>query len=355
MIEKSVRVDPVRPWAVRAIVKFECGHDLPTKSRLIQAYPNLHTQSLFGPQFYAFQKSVVGLMNNLEMGDISVTIASGLSVESIGEWMRLAHERFGVPQFYERDGKTWDATMNRSTHELVNSWYAHVDDSLAHFHNQCYEVNGNYFGRETVVSYRMRGGVKSGHNDTSIANSIVNMSICFEVARRTQTPAMILVSGDDALVAVPMQANLESWPRLEAEYGIKPDARTFTDYRSVSFISGCWMRSEQTYAFVPKPGRLFARLFWSVLNVPERQRASYVNSVVQSLWPACALMPVVNSFLSAHVSQADKACRVVLRWWWESRRPPLITRCEFARRYHFSADQVDCLESSIKNAVRHPP
>jgi len=301
---KSRETEDVLPKKVKAMVKREVNHKLPTKARLIQYYQTLATQAEFGPEFYALQKVVGQIFNRRRMGDIDVTLASGMNAQELGGWMEdvLAD---GAVMFYERDGKNWDSSMQKQHANFRRGFYAAFDDRLAEFASECDAVKGFALFPGGVLRYSVNYTVKSGHNDTTLGNSLVNAAIAYAAFKRAQIPASILVAGDDLIVATYAPVDVERMVRLEAEYGITPEAQTFTDFERVSFISGIWMSDGRRIGFVPQPGRLFARLWWTVAPPPRKKLQMYLRGVARGLRGVVATMPVLGTWVDQFDSEGS--------------------------------------------------
>jgi hypothetical protein len=303
-IEKSIREDYLYPNRVFNMVKREVNFACPSKARCIQYYPTMATQAMMAPQLYALQKAYARVLQSCGDG-IRVTFASGMTGSELGSWMSKVLER-GRAWFYERDGKSWDSSMGLLHHRLKMYAYGLAGRDVERFVDQGYSVLGRgRYGPERML-YRVVGTTKSGHNDTTLGNSLVNFAIAFEVMTVMGLRGDIIVAGDDLLVAVETDFDEREFARLESEYGIVPEYRKFDFYGDVSFISGIFVPSRFGIAFVPKPGRLFAKLFWSVRPPSRKKEALYRHSVVQGLNPTCSGLPVVGRFLSVHDSVQER-------------------------------------------------
>lgn len=299
MIRESEDTDAVRPSEVAAMVKREIYHDKPSRPRAIQYYPNLATQAAFGPEFTALQKAYTQHFQRAEvLPGLYVTFASSLDASGLGRWMADAMANAPDGAFYERDGKNWDATMQREHLDLRLAAYAPAGERFADFVESGFDVRGRMARGD--LRYTLRGTVKSGHNDTTLGNSIVNASIAVEVAARLGQQGDIIVAGDDLLARFTRDYDAAAFAAAEAEFGIVPDYRKLRSPMDVSFISGVWWPAGDAYVFTPKPGRLVARLFWSTRAPSARLAQAYRNGVVLGLRPTCAALPVVGAFLDAH-------------------------------------------------------
>jgi len=296
-ILESIAVDPVSPDRLKSFIKREISHSFPKRPRAIQGYLNLHTQALFGPQQTSFQKGLASLwtIDGYELyPGIFVTMASGVSALDLGRWMDLCE---AYDFFYERDGKNWDATMGLQHHALKWLVMDACDEELGAFVRQGYRCRGVHKG-QTLYRYELSGTVKSGHNDTTSGNTLVNAFICADALRRSNRQGRIIVAGDDLLAAV--RGNPFPLEELEAEYGIKPEARWFSDPQDATFISGGWLWGGR-WVFAPLLGRLLARLFWSVKPPSKRRRDAHLYGIAAGLQPTVECLPVYRDFIAPYL------------------------------------------------------
>jgi hypothetical protein len=296
-IRRSVMLDPEMPERVGMFVKREGGQNMPTKARGIQPYMNLATQSRYGPEFTALQKACTSVWDGRFIDGISITFASGMNSKQLGEWMDEVYRRCAKPIFYERDGKNWDACMQAGHQDLENMIYEVAGPEFFDFVNRGFDVKGMGKTRHGVLRYRLRGTRKSGHNNTSLGNSIVNAMIAYEAMWRMGLTGRIIVVGDDLLVACFSDFDADEFANIERQFGIIPEYRKFTSWSDVSFISGIWLPGPNGFFFAPKPGRLLKRLFWTTKTVARKKVKDWRHSVVAGLSPTLAGVPVIASWL----------------------------------------------------------
>jgi len=167
-----------------------------------------------------------------------------------------------------------------------------------------------------TLRYIMRHTVKSGHNDTSLGNSIINAAVAFYAMKKLGYSCSIIVAGDDLLIACYSVVDGTVVARAESELGIMPEARCFTSFAQTSFISGIFLSDSGSIKFVPSPGRLLARLWWTTKPPPPKKVAEYTRSIVRGLLPVCHGLPIIRVFLNAfdsegptHVSEKGYAFR----------------------------------------------
>lgn len=302
MIRRSMLEDEVRHNRLRAMIKREIYHARPRVARLIQYYPNLATQAVNGWLCSNLQKSLGFYFKNRRFDNIDITFASGLNGIELGEWMDRVYDLYGNPWFIESDGQRWDARMQRMHHDFKMRLYRVVDAELASSVEQGFACVGVVVLSDDRLVYRVNGTVKSGHNDTTLGNSLINAAVAYETCVLMNLKASIIVAGDDLLIACSGEPDLCRFDNIVLDYGIVPESRVFNTYRGVSFISGCWLRCRvgSRFIFVPKLGRLLARLWWSVSVVPERRRNDYRHSVCSGLRPLVGLLPIYSAFIDSH-------------------------------------------------------
>jgi hypothetical protein len=295
------------------MVKREVYHKLPTKARLIQFYANLATQSEVAPQCYALQKVLSAHFKRKDVGfGIDVTFASGYNSADIAEWMAHCIDR-GAVAYYERDGKTWDATMQKMHANFRCSIYRIFDKELAAFIAACNSVIGMAVYPNGLLRYKVDYTVKSGHNDTTLGNSIINAAIAAAAFRRAGVPCSIIVTGDDLLVAAYADFDLKGIMDLESEYGIIPEAGKYASPFEVSFISGVFATDGQVVGFIPTPGRILQRLWWTI-TAPGRAVDRYRRGVARGLMPTLSTVPIlrrwVGKFDSGGPSKPVDKCKI---------------------------------------------
>lgn len=307
-IERDLDSCPFLPSEVASFVKFELYTKIMTKARLIQANKNYVAQAVAGPECVALQKAYTKVLQRCaKKRDICVTFASGMNSLELGRWMERVLRDRPFCRFYERDGKSWDATMQWIHHRLKMYAYRFATGTFQHIVDKGYKVLGHVDmgrGRDFVsyMKYELTGTTKSGHNDTTLGNSIINAGIAYEVMHSMGLTGDIIVAGDDLLVAVDGDFDADEFAERERAFGIIPEFRKFSSYKSVSFISGLWVPRDSSGAlvFIPKPGRQFAKLFWSVKRLRPVEVDNYVHSIAECLTPVCGGLPVLGAFIAAH-------------------------------------------------------
>lgn len=299
---KSERFDAIKPHAMKSMIKRELYMDAPSRARLIQFYPNLATQQAYAPLFSSLQYATFHSWRNVEVDGVSVTASCGMNNVGIAEWMSKVYEKFPNPHFIECDGKNWDATMQRFHHLYKLRYYRRFSKEFAKFVDDCFATTGVCVCDDGIMVYLMRGTVKSGHNDTTLGNTIINAAIIATIFKRLGVECMIIVQGDDSLVAFkepPFEGFYEVVEKMYREFGIVPKGAMIRGHQRVSFISGCWYEcGGGRHVFAPKLGKLMAKLWWTTGRIPEHLVQAYRAEVAFGLSTTCGLLPGYRGLLS---------------------------------------------------------
>lgn len=286
-----------------------------------------------------------------------------MNAKSIGEWGAWVRRRRPGARFYERDGKSWDATMSKLHHLIKMELYKMVGPEFAEFFDKSYEVKGTYRNGDVRIVYKVAGTTKSGHNDTTLGNSFINAAIIYTAMRRLGLRGSIIVAGDDLLAAIDGDWDGDKLAAEEAACGIIPEFRVFDSIFDVSFISGVWFPGVgDELIFTPKPGRLLSKLFWTVKPPSPKvaKEVAYVSGVAVGMLFTCADLPVIGPFLRSHV--ADAHAKPIFKHTFTDHRAYAHPRVldHFCYRYQTSPSEVREVEDLILSArgaaciVRHP-
>jgi hypothetical protein len=203
--------------------------------------------------------------------------------------------------------------------------------------------------------YSVSETVQSGHNDTTSGNGFINAGITVEAFSACDIECSIIVAGDDCLVAVYHEYDDDLITRLEAEMGVIPVARKFSSPADVSFISGVWLLNGKRWQFVPKLGRIIARLWWTVNPPGKRTRSAYIRGVARGLLPSCGNLPIVRQFLLKFDTDGEA---LMTNRYWEYRVKPIewdeSVRRHIAVRYGVSERELAECESFLSRLPAEP-
>lgn len=285
-IIRSVVYDTPKPSKVKAFVKREVSKadvhgNLMTKPRLIQGYINEATAEFKAREFNAFQKAFAQVASVSEPAQIfpgvHLTFGSGLNADQIAEWGSVP-----AKWYYERDATNWDATVNHRDHLVKFHFYDACCPTLGEFARLSEQVDGFVQGKHQTLKYRLAGTVKSGHNDTTSGNSLVNGLISCAALYEAGCTGRVIVAGDDCLVAVADDFSQEAFDKIvatERAYGKVPKAAAFAKIENASFISGAFLRAPRGLVFVPQIGRLFCRLWSTTRTLADKHIPAYKMGV----------------------------------------------------------------------------
>lgn len=355
-ILRSVQYDEVNGQLLSPHVKREVSHDPPSRARLIQAYGNLATQAAFGPENRCFQKTLCDIFDYAGyevFPGIRATFACGLTYPQLANWMEDA--RVTAVAYYECDGKNWDSTMQAEHFEAKFAAMGVCCPALEAFARQCFVGRGTFQAKnKSQLKYVLRGTVKSGHNDTTSGNSLINALIAAHVLRDAGLRGRILVMGDDLVVTVESDFDCDAVLAIHREYGIVPIGRKFYSWNDVTFISAHWIECSGRLTFVPLLGRLLSRLWWTMTPVGRRNLAGYRRSVSMGLLAGVRGLPLYEDFISHGV--ANVAARGPSGWEYAGFNGDGVDGGVdgVCFKYHISRDDVRDLIQFIRKAPEGP-
>jgi len=339
---------------VKAFVKKEFQSLRPKKPRVIQMYFNLASQGQTARHITSLQKAFASTLRNKHMGGgIYLTFASGMKHDELGEWMSFA-QSLGCTFFYERDGKNWDSCMNRKHMDLKMYAYSVLPPDVLTSIEDGFKVRGVSATKMGLVRYLLTGTTKSGHNDTTLGNSIVNAAIVYEVMVELGLRGSIIVAGDDCLVALDSDFDADLFAVREREFGIVPEYRKFDDPLDVSFISGVWYPNDLGWSFGPKIGRLFSRLFWTCSPPGRRFNANWMYGVITGTLASFEGSPIVETFLKKQMPPVSKGIKIKDKYFDDN----MPIRCNwyyyYLVRYGITNSEINSLESYLGTLPRQP-
>lgn len=294
---------PDKPGFVKAFLKREVMPKRITKARLIQGYFELITQEASGPGITALQKAMCDVINKADPVDgIDIAIASGMNANDLGKWMTLRKHL----KFYERDASNYDATITTPMQQSKCDLFSKVDPDLAEQVRKSINVTGLINTPQHTIRYQVQGTTKSGHNDTSLGNTIINVAIARAAMIELGITGSIIAMGDDLLVAVNEDFDAQQFANIEKEYGIDPKAARIDDWRYVSFLSGVWYPDGHDCFFGPRITSILDKLFWTV-NPPSKEKydSLFRNGIVLSMLRIMNNMPIVRKFLHRHYNPKE--------------------------------------------------
>ncbi len=301
-IEISVGDDKLEPGKCKSFIKREVYvKEQLKKCRLIQGYFNMATQAHTGYRITCLQKAFAKVMDgSRSRNGIDVTFASGMTNLDFSAWMRKTNMR--KCWFYERDGESWDSTMDKPHYATKWPIYDAIDEELGRFMRKCENTKCTIHTPSGKIKYKTKATTKSGHNDTSLGNSIINASIALEAMLEMNLQGRILVMGDDLLVAVYSDFDAERFAEIERELGINPEYNKFSDWRDVTFISARWYPTGRVeeYLFAPKVSSILDKLFWTVKPLTPAKEAEMREAICKCVNVIMPDFPIVKEFIQAN-------------------------------------------------------
>ncbi len=321
LVEDSVRFDRVQLMVKKEVTASPFDAPCPiTKARGIQFTVNEASAYVAAPEYFAFSAALVDVSLIEEIiGGVRflVVYSSKMSHEDIGEF---ATESEALRQDYaqvlidERDGKNWDANVQKVHREALVAVYERLDKRLAIHARTGIDVVGKFQpvagGR---ILYTVKGTVKSGHPDTSSGNGALNREVTMQSILNLPSrlrPARVraLIMGDDYLgwlyfrAAVNVDELTAALNDAEKDLGINPVRGIFEDIGAASFISlGLYRTIRGSVVALPKLGRLLSRLFWTVTPLQGRDPRRLASGIAASFYPLYVGCPFMRQFLKHHM------------------------------------------------------
>lgn len=368
-IDRSELLDPIVPQITKAHIKREIVIKYPTKGRLIQAYLNMATQSLLGPTFYALQKGVSELLKRWQVprhfgGNVRLTMASGLSHEAIGDLFTEILKDYKNPFFNESDGKRWDSLIQRAHWELAQRVYdttlgagseqARYFRAFRDARFKCKGICRTSDLRKALI-YVVTGTVKSGDNDTTMSNTLINGMTVSTVFCKLGRTADVVVAGDDLLVVAEGGLRKEQYEAEIRQFGVQPEGEVFDRLEHCSFISLTFWKQGDRYVATPMPGKVLAKFLCTTKPPPKRETNNFIHSICMGMRFTMPNMPIVRVFVDACDTDGDvmftdssqTTIQVNRKIYQKRTDDPGCFLKAFAARYHTTTAEVLALENCL--------
>lgn len=324
-IRNSLAYDALDNRRVNMMLKKEVNivqfatNALPTKARGIQFCTNLRTAYQNAVEQTSFCHALADATATevqYEGIDFCVRYTAAMDPAQIAEFATDCENRraaFPYSLLDERDGKNWDANVQAEHRAAMADFYGTISDVLRQQATEQISVKGSYHGQGVSVRYSVNGTVKSGHWDTSSGNGALNIEITVQAICRLPPrirPRMVrgLVMGDDLLLWVYFDHEVSPCEyagainALEADLGIHPVRGLFQDVLNVSFCSmGFYWTTSGRLAVVPKLGRCFAKLFWTVTPLQNRAPERMASTIAHAFYPLYHEYEPMRVFLQHHM------------------------------------------------------
>ncbi len=326
-IEESITYDQLDYGRVNMMLKKEVNFlnfgdmQLPSKARGIQFCTNLRTAYQLGCEQTSFCHALAAATAepvSIDGVDVLLRYTAEMSPAELGafatacEQKRAAHVMSFID---ERDGKNWDANVQLEHREALAEWYREFSPALSAQAKAQITVKGN--ARVGVkITYDVSGTVKSGHWDTSSGNGALNLEVTIQAILGMPPelkPAAVwgMVLGDDLLLWLYFDRLVEpaqyvaAINKAEATLGIHPVRGLFHDVLNVSFCSmGFYWTNRGQLVAVPKIGRCFGKLFWTVTPLAGRDPQRLASTIAHAFYPTYSGYRPMRQFLKHHMKVA---------------------------------------------------
>jgi hypothetical protein len=138
---------------------------------------------------------------------------------------------------------------------------------------------GNFFSQ---TKYKVDFTMQSGMPDTSLADTVLNAAMKAQIHGLGRKWVSIICGDDSVTVTTDRElARLGGFAGIKEEYkqmGMEVTGSAGSDPYDVEFCSGRFIENSGSWILMPKPGRLLAKLCWSV-----RSRGKRYNEWVRAI------------------------------------------------------------------------
>jgi hypothetical protein len=200
-----------------------------------------------------------------------------------------------------------DGSVQRAHLEAQYELYDHLSSRMAAHARATERFYGVVkHGGYATLYYTGRYTVKSGAQDTSSGQTTRRLDLlvrCFVHFGVSELRGFVF--GDDVwlLVTGGDLPSVEAVRLEQCRAGWKTKGVYVANVESSEFLASVFVPDVAGgYAMVPKPGRLLAKLFWTVRNVPPRRRASYIKQVAESFLDRYTGFHFMECWLGWHMS-----------------------------------------------------
>jgi len=324
-VEQSIAADALDRKRVNLMIKKEVNivpfiePKLPTKARGIQFCTNLRTAYELAVEQYSFGHALSRATNReveLEGVNFHVVYTAEMTPMDIADFAQQSEAmRSQYVQTYldERDGKNWDANVQTVHRKAIAKLYGLIDGKLEAIARAAIKITGRYSSGGVVIRYGVDGTVKSGHWDTSSGNAALNIEVTVQAILALPVrirPARVrgLVMGDDLLLWLYFNRPVDAAEYCtaingtESALGIHPVRGIFNDILNVSFCSSTFYKTTSGgFALVPKLGRTFGKLFWTVTPLQNRDPRRLASTIAHAFYPMYTGYRPMCDFLLHHM------------------------------------------------------
>lgn len=242
--------------------------------------------------------------------------STGHNKISIGKWLKSVEDWNLYNTDYSRFDASTSVPLQMLEHDILYSLTN--DPELILWLNSQLMTNGKMKWRdksETItLSYAVQGTRKSGDQNTSIGNTIINVLVqlwALGVAHNKNPIDLInnnqvkfLVLGDDTVIATQFKINLVSYVTIIRNLGLTIDIAQKTK-ATVAFCSSYFIpalvNGEESYVLTQKPGRNLTRAYTS--HIKYEEPGSWIKTNAYAFMNDYRHVPFMYSW---HKSMHDK-------------------------------------------------
>lgn len=281
-----------------------------SKGRMIHPFLYDAAKEIMGREFAAWQKALFDVLSVTQPYEyapgVFLSVGCGVSKGEIATWA----EEAGAAWWLESDGSTWDAFVNSGMIQYKHLHMRRVDRRLADFAELYVKTPVSVYGRDQKLEYELSGTVRSGYNDTTSGNSLINGIATAKAMVAAGLRGRILVAGDDMLTAVTGRANGDAvfdcnqvtqfardFAKRLTDFGIKPKWGAFWDVTQTTFCSAGFYRFGGKIFFLPLLGKQLSKLWWTTKNIAPKNRAKYANGVRKCMLSVVGKVPIYREWV----------------------------------------------------------
>lgn len=288
LIQDSLDQDHPKPQRTLGHIKTDVNPLRPTKARMIQAFHRPVDNYQYADAYRAFTAAltewtrVPRVFRNLQL---HIRSACGMNHAQMAAQVTAWYREFSLTPLHilVDDVSNMDGSIQLPHLDLQTWLYAGMDPAMSAHHARTVKFSGVVRGRSGNICYKGHGTVKSGAQDTSSGQTCRRIdSLVIVLEELGIRRAAGFVFGDDVLVFVDRPMDPVAYAALQARMGLAVKYAMVDALERADFLSCTFMPDRDgSYAMLPKPGRLLAKLFWTWRVVPEARRGSYLREVAQ--------------------------------------------------------------------------
>lgn len=209
--------------------------------------------------------------------------------------------------FLGLDGDSHDSRINRSTRDIqmaaTRACFPDIDQHIdyEHYVNAAFGVK---FSSRFGITCRLYGQVQSGAPDTTFGNSLISAGLAHVLIDRIREHLGGLPATSEHLESAFALARAD----VTAAYGYVYTGKLTPDICEVDFLSGLFYPLDEiatdhvlfgcTYAFVPLPGKVLARLSWTArVQLSDAEVLSHHRDKVVNLYASYRHIPGLGAVL----------------------------------------------------------